>query len=108
MADSAALRMRRSRAHKSGDHSLCRRCPDARIEGRASQAVTLLPPLPAAPDLDPVAEMRALAARQVAAHEADPSNALLGRELRMTLREMIGIEGSGGAFDDLAAEYGSA
>lgn len=99
--------MRRSRAHRAGDHSLCRRCPDARIEGRAPQ-VALLPQVPAVPGLDPAAELRALAARQVAAHEADPGNALLGRELRMTLRELIGIEGSGSGFDDLAAEYGPA
>jgi hypothetical protein len=68
----------------------------------------LLPPVPAAAGLDAPAEMRALAARLAAAHEGEPSNALVARELRMTLRELIGIEGSGGAFDDLAAEYGPA
>jgi hypothetical protein len=52
--------------------------------------------------------MGSLAARLAAAHEAEPSNALLARELRMTLRELIGIEGSGSGFDDLAAEYGPA
>ncbi len=34
MADSASLRARRSRAHKAGDHSLCRpeRCPEAETQ----------------------------------------------------------------------------
>jgi hypothetical protein len=100
--------MRRSRAHKAGDHSLCRRCPGARGDAGLSQTVALLPSVPAAPDLDPVAEMRALAARMITAHEGDPSNALLGREVRTTLRELISIEGSGSGFDELAAEYGSA
>src|SRR5262245_9243383 len=108
MADSGALRQRRSKAHKAGDHSLCRRCPDARSERGPTQGVALLPPVPAAPDLDPGAEMRTLAARLAAAHEAEPSNALLARELRMTLRELIIREGHDSRFDDLAAEYGPA
>lgn len=87
MADSGALRVRRARAHKAGDHSLCRRCPAVR--GEAAPNVTALPsPAPAA-GLDPVAEMRALASRLVAAHEGDVSNTLLARELRMTLHELM-------------------
>lgn len=89
MADSGALRQRRSKAHKAGDHSLCRRCPDARPERGLPQAIALLPAPPAVPDLDPTAEMRALAARLAAAHEADTSNALLARELRMTLAALM-------------------
>ena len=106
MADSTALRVRRARAHKAGDHSLCRRC--SVVRGEAPQRVMALPSVPAVAEFDPAAEMRNLAVRLVAAHEADPPNTLLARELRMTLRELIGIEGSASGFDDLAAEYGTA
>ena len=34
-------------------------------------------------------ELRELAWRQVEAHRADPANAILGRELRMTLLALI-------------------
>jgi hypothetical protein len=37
---------------------------------------------------DPAAEMRRLATQLAAAYEADPSNALLARELRMTLQSL--------------------
>jgi hypothetical protein len=40
-------------------------------------------------ELDPKAEMRRLAARMAVAHEADPSNAVLGAELRKTLLELM-------------------
>lgn len=87
MADSGALRVRRARAHKAGDHSLCRRC--AVVRGDAPQPVTALPsPAPGA-HLDPAAEMRQLALRLIAAHEADAANTLLARELRMTLHELL-------------------
>lgn len=87
MADSGALRQRRSAAHKAGDHSLCKRCPAANAERMAS--VTALPAPEADAALDPAAEMRSLAARLAAAHEAEPANALLARELRMTLHELM-------------------
>jgi hypothetical protein len=48
-----------------------------------------VPRLPDEPELDPVAEMRRLAARMAQAHEADPSNAILGAELRKTLLELM-------------------
>lgn len=38
--------------------------------------------------LDPVMEMTQLAKQLAAAYEADPSNALLARELRMTLQSL--------------------
>lgn len=107
MADSGALRVRRARAHKAGDHSLCRRCPAVRGEPEAPEGLVSLPSLPDGPAFDTAAELRQLAQNLAAAYGADTSNALLARELRMTLRELIGIEGSG-SFDDLAAEYGPA
>jgi hypothetical protein len=81
LADSDALRMRRSRAHRRGDHSLCRSCAALKL---------VAPPVDAAPVADPVAEMRRLAARVVAAHEKDPGNANLAREARMTLQALMG------------------
>ena len=51
--------------------------------------MTVLPALEAEAQLDPVAEMRRLALRLVAAHEGDVSNTLLARELRMTLHELM-------------------
>jgi hypothetical protein len=82
LADSDALRMRRSRRHKGGDHSLCRNC-----------AALKLAAVPAtAPDgevTDARAELRQLAFRMAGAHREDPSNAILGAELRKTLLELL-------------------
>lgn len=83
MADSGALRVRRARAHKAGDHSLCRRC--AAVRGDAAPALSALPPAGPVAKLDPAAELRELAAELHAAYRADTSNAVLARELRATL-----------------------
>lgn len=103
MADSEALRSRRKRMHRAGDHSLCRRCAAVR-EGRPPLAS--VPPPARGPDFDPAAEMRRLAARLALAHEAQPSNALLARELRMTLAELLSKDPE--QQDDIFAEYGTA
>lgn len=91
MADSEAVRSRRKRMHAAGDHSLCRRCAAVRSETAGLRGVVSLPkpPPPRGPELDPSAEMRALAARMAEAHRADPSNAILGAELRKTLVELM-------------------
>ncbi|MEV6633889.1 hypothetical protein AB0M54_24370 [Actinoplanes sp. NPDC051470] len=57
MADSAAERQRRRRAHGKGDHSLCHtdRCRDARLEDRQPSpdpAVTPDPPAPQPEDVE--------------------------------------------------------
>ena len=89
MADSSALRMRRSRAHRAGDHSLCRRCP-AVLGGEVPPGhVASLPDPPAGPAFDAAAEMRELAERMASAHRQDPANAILGAELRKTLLELM-------------------
>jgi hypothetical protein len=82
MADSDALRSRRKRAHAAGDHSLCRAC-DAR---------RTVVPLPVADGtgFDPLAALVALARRLEAAHEADPANANVARELRISLQALAG------------------
>lgn len=89
MADSTALRVRRSRAHKAGDHSLCRRCAAVRGESPVTEGLVSLPAPPDGPAFDATAEMRRLASRLVLAHTAEPSNSLLARELRMTLAELM-------------------
>lgn len=100
LADSGALRQRRSKAHKSGDHSLCgSRC----TQGRARPVLTVLPPAPES-GFDPVAEMRGLAVLAVAAYRADTANAVLLREARMTLRELMPKD-AGGADADLTGLF---
>ena len=75
--------------HKAGDHSLCRRCAAVRDGLERPRLLAAVPAPAPEPDLDPAAEMRRLAARLAAAYDADPSNALLARELRMTLAELM-------------------
>lgn len=82
MADSGALRVRRSKAHKAGDHSLCRRCAAVRPQ------LETLPPAPDGEVTDAQLEMRQLAWRLAGAHRADPANAIVARELRMTLQAL--------------------
>jgi len=86
--------MRRSRAHKSGDHSLCVRCVVKRADPEvvaASEPVT-----------DPAKGLQVLAGQLTSAYGVDPSNALLARELRMTLQALLAP--AGGSLDgELAA-----
>jgi hypothetical protein len=77
--------MRRSRAHKAGDHSLCVRCAVV----RADPVVVAR----AVPVTDPVAGLRLLAGQLVSAYGQDTGNALLARELRMTLQALMGGPG---------------
>jgi hypothetical protein len=79
VADSDALRTRRRRAHAAGDHSLCKRCPVVRIEAEGEE-------IPASDR----AKLRWLAEGLARAYQADPGNALLARELRMTLQALLG------------------
>jgi hypothetical protein len=95
--------MRRSRAHKAGDHSLCRRC-----------ALVKTPPVARVPDLpaghgevtDAPSELRQLAYRMAEAHRGDPGNAILGAELRKTLLELM-PKGKQDADADLAGLFGA-
>lgn len=79
MADDEALRSRRKRAHAAGDHSLCKRCAAVRIALGGQE-------IPA----DDRAKLRWLAGTLAGAYKADPGNALLARELRMTLQALLG------------------
>jgi hypothetical protein len=51
--------------------------------------------------------MRALAARLVSAHESDPANSLLARELRMTLVELTPKDTGKTADAELAGLFGA-
>lgn len=86
MADSDALRAQRYRAHRQGQHHLCKH-PLARVTAPEVAALTATGPI------DRDASLRALAARLEAAHVADPANAAVARELRMTLTTLIGLPG---------------
>jgi hypothetical protein len=73
--------------HASGDHSLCRKsCAGVQRE------ITGLRPVEGEPGrfpgVNPETEMEQLAARLAVAHRDDPSNALIARELRMTLQSL--------------------
>ena len=86
MADSGALRSRRSRAHTQGDHTWCRHGPP----------VVVALPAPSGAPVDPRVALERLAGRLEAAHEADPGNAGLARELRMTLQALAGEDPDAG------------
>jgi hypothetical protein len=103
MADDGATRTRRWKLHKAGDHSLCRRCDARRPLAAVPAAGTLAPR-----GIDPAVSLRALAERLEAAHTEDPGNALLARELRVTL-QAIGApdEGGGGELGEFLARVRS-
>jgi hypothetical protein len=82
MADDGAARTRRWKAHKSGDHSLCRRCAGTRPQLEA------VPPVPDGEVTDAPLELRRLAFRLAEAHRAEPGNGIVARELRMTLQAL--------------------
>ena len=86
--------MRRSRAHRAGDHSLCVRCAVKRADPAAVEA--------AEPVTDPKAGLELLAGQLTAAYRADMGNALLARELRMTLQALMT---GGGSVDREIAEF---
>jgi hypothetical protein len=100
MADSAALRSRRARAHRVNDHRLCRHGPPPAL-------VSALPPPDPDADFDPEAELRALAGRLAGAYAADTSNVALARELRVTLLA-IGAPGGDPELAGLLAGFADA
>jgi hypothetical protein len=57
-------------------------------------------------ELDPVAELRALAGRLAAAYDADRHNTAIARELRLTLAALMGLRG-GDEPDPLAELWAS-
>jgi hypothetical protein len=105
MADDAALRMRRHRLHKAGNHSLCKReC------GQNRQVLPVPPKLSqvraASGEFDAHQAMRDLAAQLREACAASPGDAVLAREYRLTLVELAKESGGDGKdpFAELLAE----
>jgi hypothetical protein len=95
-----------ARAHKAGDHSLCR--PGCGKNRRVAAAPVSLAAVRggSAGNLDPRRAMTGLALRLEAAHEADPSNAAIARELRVTLLALGGqTRRPEDAVDRIRAEY---
>ena len=90
MTDSDALRSRRKRAHASGDHSICK--PGCGRNPAVPRALVVIPEVPAgsAGNLDVRRSRVRLAARLEAAHEADPANSAVAKELRVTLQVLAG------------------
>jgi hypothetical protein len=103
MPDSEAVRSRRKRAHAAGDHHLCRRCQV--VKPRPVAAVADLPP-GIGEVTDAPSELRQLAYRMAEAHRMDPANAILGRELRVTLQALI-PKGDADADADLTGLFGA-
>ena len=103
MADSEALRQRRRKAHVHGDHSLCRRCTV--VKPRPVAVVADLAP-GSGEVTDAAAELRQLAYRLVAAHQADPANGILAKELRSTLVALL-PKGTEKADADLTGLFGA-
>jgi hypothetical protein len=96
MADSAAVRSRRYRLHKAGDHSACRH--------KLAVCAPVVAEMPGKGAVDPGAELEALAARLAVAHVADPGNASLARELRITLQALADTAPGDAGDDDPLAE----
>jgi hypothetical protein len=75
------------------------------VRPRAVAAVTDLPP-GTGEVTDAPSELRQLAWRMAEAHRADPANAILGRELRVTLQALI-PKGDANADADLTGLFGT-
>ena len=87
MADSGALRARRHRQHRAGNHALCRR--DCTKNPQDQATLTVLREVPASSEsFDPQAAMLDLAAQLRDACAASPGDAILAREYRLTLQAL--------------------
>jgi hypothetical protein len=96
VADSGAVRTARYKRHKAGDHALCKH------GSRLVSPLSVRDP----GELDPALELRTLASRLAVAYEADPGNAALARELRVTLLAIgPGIDETDQALKELFGEF---
>jgi hypothetical protein len=95
MADEPALRMRRHRLHKGGNHSLCKRsCGQSAEVARILREARQVEPVSG--EFDPRQAMVDLAMQLREASAASPADAVLAREYRLTLVELAkGGEGDG-------------
>jgi hypothetical protein len=108
MPDSGAVRTARWRRHSQGDHSACRGdCRTGPLYPVPAEVQTAFPASKdASSEIDPARALRDLAVRLLRAHAADPGNASLAREARMTL---LAIEPDAGEdpLDELRSLLGS-
>jgi hypothetical protein len=88
MADSGSLRVRRHRQHKAGNHALCRPGCGGKTQGRRTSAEIRQDSVDSGEILEPQAAMADLAKQLRAACEANPGDAVLAREYRLTLMEL--------------------
>jgi hypothetical protein len=72
----------RARRHRQGDHSMCKR--NCQVS-KAPVRLAAVGEVPLDYPVDVQVSLRALARRLEAAHEADPGNSALAKELRQTL-----------------------
>lgn len=87
MADSGALRQRRYKQHRAGNHALCR--GDCAKSPQDSATLTVLREVPPASEsFDPQTAMLDLAAQLRDACAANPADAVLAREYRLTLQAL--------------------
>lgn len=107
MPDSGAVRTARWRQHQAGDHSACRGdCRTGPLYPVPAEVQATFPArITDSSDLDPVRALRDLAVRLLEAHAADPGNASLAREARMTLLA-IGPDAGEDPLADLIASLG--
>jgi hypothetical protein len=82
--DSQAVRDKRYRSHKRGDHSLCKHPP-------LSSPLVIQVELDQ-PEASPRERLDLLARRLEAVHRAQPENALVARELRLTLDSLAKLD----------------
>src|SRR5215471_14109372 len=101
MADSGSLRVKRHRQHRAGNHSLCR--PGCGGITRVPMALPGIGGLAGAQEKisDPLAALAELAAQLKVACAANPADAVLAREYRLTLVELA-KESDGDAKDPFA------
>jgi hypothetical protein len=95
MADDGATRARRHRLHKAGNHSQCRRgCAQIREVPRPSSEVPRVQA--GSGEFDARQAMQDLATQLRDACAANPDDAVLAREYRLTLMELAkGGDGDG-------------
>jgi len=84
VADSQAVRSRRHKLHRLEDHSLCK-------HGPAPSPAVITVDLDQ-PELSPRERLDTLARRLEAVHRASPENALVARELRLTLEVLAKLD----------------
>lgn len=106
MPDSGSLRVRRHRQHKAGNHALCKPGCGGITKVPATSPGIQPDRAASGENLDPLKAMAALAVQLEAACAANPADAVLAREYRLTLMELAkgGDRDRPDPFADILAE----